>query len=229
MLLKAEEKKKAINLRKQGFSYSEILKQIPVAKSTLSLWLQSVGLSKKQKQRLTEKKLAAALRGAKRKKEIRLALVDEIKSKAEKEIGNLTKRELWLIGIALYWGEGSKEKDNHPGSPVKFSNSDPAMIRIFLKWLLEIAKVPREKIYPDIYIHESHRSRINKVIDYWVSNTVFSKSEFKYIYFKKNKTNTKRKNIGDSYYGLLRICVRASSTLNRTIAGWIQGINKCSQ
>lgn len=52
-------KEKAINLRKRGFSYSEILEQIPVAKSTLSSWLHSIGLSKKQKQRLTEKKLAS--------------------------------------------------------------------------------------------------------------------------------------------------------------------------
>lgn len=55
MIQKIEEKKKAIELRKQGLSYREILEQIPVAKSSLSLWLRSVGLSKKQKQRLTEK------------------------------------------------------------------------------------------------------------------------------------------------------------------------------
>jgi len=36
MLSKIEEKEKAINLRRRGFSYSEILKEIFVAKSTLS-------------------------------------------------------------------------------------------------------------------------------------------------------------------------------------------------
>jgi len=50
-----EDYKKAIELRKKGLSYSEILKCVPVAKSTLSLWLRSVGLSKKQRQRLTDK------------------------------------------------------------------------------------------------------------------------------------------------------------------------------
>ncbi len=38
------EKEKAIALRKQGKTYSEILAKIPVAKSTLSLWLHDVGL-----------------------------------------------------------------------------------------------------------------------------------------------------------------------------------------
>jgi intein-encoded DNA endonuclease-like protein len=37
MLAKFKEKEVAIELRKQGYSYSEILKKIPVAKSTLSL------------------------------------------------------------------------------------------------------------------------------------------------------------------------------------------------
>ncbi len=49
MIPKKEERKKAIQLRKKGLSYSKILKQVPVAKSTLSLWLRSVGLTKRQK------------------------------------------------------------------------------------------------------------------------------------------------------------------------------------
>src|SRR3989344_1851838 len=102
---------KAIELRRQGLSYSEVLKQVPVAKSTLSLWLQDVGLSKKQKQRLTEKKRQSALRGALSRKNWRIKSSKEIIEKAEREIGRLSERELWLIGIALYWAEGSKEKE----------------------------------------------------------------------------------------------------------------------
>jgi hypothetical protein len=50
-------KKKAIHLRKRGKTYFEILRVIPVAKSTLSLWLREVGLSFPQKQRITEKRI----------------------------------------------------------------------------------------------------------------------------------------------------------------------------
>jgi transposase len=63
MAVKVKEKEIAIELRRQGYSYSEILKRVPVAKSTLSLWLRSLGLAKQQKQRLTEKRLAALKRG----------------------------------------------------------------------------------------------------------------------------------------------------------------------
>ena len=37
-----KEKRRAIQLRKQGQTYGEIVKQIKVAKSTLSLWLREV-------------------------------------------------------------------------------------------------------------------------------------------------------------------------------------------
>ncbi len=50
-------KEKAIELRRKGFSYSEILKEILVAKSTLSIWLKEVGLSISQKQKITAKRI----------------------------------------------------------------------------------------------------------------------------------------------------------------------------
>jgi len=226
MIPKLEEKETAINLRRQGFSYSEILKRIPVAKSSLSLWLRSVGLSKKQNQRLTEKKLAAALRGALRKRQERLLRTKIIKETAEKEIGELTDREKWLIGAALYWAEGSKEKEWSPGSRVQFINSDPFMIRFFLDWLLGICKISRDILVFDIYLHENHKHRCNEIIKYWAKQTNFPEDNFKHIYFKRNKIKTKRRNTGNSYFGILKINIRSSSSLNRKISGWINGIIK---
>ena len=102
MIVKLKEKEIAIKLRKKGLSYNEILRKVPVAKSSLSLWLQSVGLSKKQKQRLTKKKIASALRGALSRKNQRLDIVKRISGAAKDEIGKINKRELWLIGATLY-------------------------------------------------------------------------------------------------------------------------------
>jgi transposase len=62
--MRDEYKAKAILLRKQGKTYREILIEIPIAKSTLSDWLRSVELSKPQKQRYTQLRKEAALRGA---------------------------------------------------------------------------------------------------------------------------------------------------------------------
>lgn len=226
MIKKEKEKSRALKLRKEGLSYREILEKIPVAKSTLSLWLRSVGLSKKQKQRLTEKKLMSARRGALRKKEDRILRTKIIKEAAEKEVGVLTEREKWLIGIALYWAEGSKEKEWAPGSRTQFTNSDPEMIKFFLFWLFNIVNISKERVNLEIYLHENHKERVLEVIDYWSEITKFSKNNFDRIYFKRNKINTKRKNVGLNYYGILRITIQASSGLNRKISGWINGIIK---
>ena len=224
--MKSNSREKAINLRRQGLSYSEILKQIPVAKSTLSLWLRSVNLSKRQEQRLTEKKLASMRRGAIAKRNQRITLTREIQCEAIKQIGDISKRELFLIGVALYWAEGSKEKEGRPGSGVQFSNSDPKMLKLFIEWLTEICGVEKEDISFGIYIHENSKNNLDTVKKYWSEKLNFPLSHFPYAYFKKNKIKTNRKNIGDSYFGLLKLKVRKSSTLNRKIAGWIKGVVK---
>lgn len=221
---KQEEKQKAIKLRKQGYSYSEILKQVSVAKSTLSLWLRSVGLSKKQKQRLTKKKLESALRGAKKKREQRIALINKIYQEAEKDIKKITNKELWLMGIMLYWAEGSKEKEYHPGSGIKFTNSDYLMIKLFLRWLVEILEIDRERIVFEIYIHANYKYKLNKVINFWSKQLLFPKRYFSKIYFKKDKINTRRKNTGKSYYGIITVRIKESSGLHRKIDGWIRGV-----
>ena len=224
MLLKLKEKEKAIKLRKRGYSYSEILKEIPVAKSTLSLWLRSVGLAKRHKQRLTEKRLAAALRGAQAKRNYRLAITKKIKNEARAEIGKLSNRELWLIGTALYWAEGSKERIK--SSNIQFGNSDPQMVRLFLKWLRKACKFPKKDIYFEIYLHKTATKRRTEVQNYWAKITNFPLIQFQKIRWKKHNLSPKRKNIGENYYGQLRVCVRKSSAFNRKIAGWIEGIYK---
>ncbi|MCK4355020.1 hypothetical protein KAW43_01545 [Candidatus Parcubacteria bacterium] len=222
---KSKEKEKAIKLRKNGRSYSEILKKIPVAKSTLSLWLREVGLSKKQKQRLTKRKRAAGLRGAMARREQRLNITQKIKGKAIKEIKNISDRELWLIGISLYWAEGYKEKSYRSGF-VTLGNSDPNLIRIFLKWLQSICKIDKSDIHFRIYLHENAINKLPEVQKYWAKVTRFPKKEFQKVSWKKHKIRTNRKNVGKDYYGLLEVVVRRSTNFNRKIAGWTEGICK---
>ncbi len=225
MIPKAKERLEAIELRQRGLSYTEIRERIPVAKSTLSLWFKQVKLSRPQKQRLTEKKRLAGLRGALQRHNQRVELRNKIVTKAATEIGNLTERELWLIGVALYWAEGSKEKDKR-SSRVQFGNSDPLMIKIFIRWIMNVCGVSRDQMRFDLYIHKESKNSIELVKDYW--NGVITCSTVHGIYFKKGNPKTKRSNTGISYYGLLRVTVFASIQLNRKIEGWIKGINEIS-
>ena len=54
-MARVKEKKNAISLRKQGFSYNEICEQIGVAKSTCSVWLRGIKLNRKAIHRLADR------------------------------------------------------------------------------------------------------------------------------------------------------------------------------
>lgn len=218
-------KLEAQNLRRKGLSYSDILKKVDVSKSTLSLWLREVGLSKQQKQKLTEKRLAAVVRGGMVKRNQRLTRSKLILDKAENEVGRLSKRELWLIGTALYWGEGSKQKEYNPSVGVQFTNSDPEMIKIFLLWLKKCCLVKDEDFYFEIYIHDTFENKSDEVKRFWAKVTGYPLSKFPKMYFKHNLIKGRREKV--LYYGLLRVKVRSSTDFNREISGWINGI--CNQ
>lgn len=223
MVSKHIEKEKAIKLRESGFSYSEILKEVPVAKSTLSLWLKEVGLSSVQKQRLTDKKLAAMQRGWKKVHSLRMERWNKIKVQASKEINKLSREERRLLGIALYWAEGAKEKENGYSTPIKFSNSDICMILIFRDWLREFFNVSKESMKYELYIHERADWKVAQ--KFWAVELEIQPENIR-IYFKPHNAKPKRKNIGKEYVGLIRLCVSNSIPLTRKISGWIEGIYK---
>lgn len=222
--MKTLQKEKAISLRKKGFTYSEILREVPVAKSTLSLWLRAVGMSKRQEQKFTLKKREASKRGGLARRKQRLDITDKIRKKAIEDINSISSRELWLMGTMLYWAEGSKAKEHFPSQGIIFSNSDPMMIRLFLKWLDSCLNVTKEDITLEIYIHQSSAGRIKECKKFWATTTGFPEANFDKIYFKKDKLKTRRKNKGDKYFGLVRIRVKKSTNLNRQIEGWIRGV-----
>lgn len=228
MIAKTKEKTKAIELRKQGFSYGEIQKIVPVSKASLSLWLQDVELTVKQKKRLTDKWIMARQKGWEARRRQRVDITEKIKKQARNEIKNVTKRDLWMIGIALYWAEGSKEKEENGvvrSSPVALGNSDPYLIKVFLKWLFVVCNVPRSDIVFRILLHKNSRHRLFKVKKYWSDVTGFHEKDFQRVTWKKHSPKTNRKNIGNNYFGLLEVRVRRSTNFNRKIAGWVDSIH----
>jgi hypothetical protein len=225
MIKKIKEKQNAIALRKEGKTYSDILRLIPVAKSTLGLWLKEAKLSVAENQRFTESKRLASLRGGQAKKKQRIEKQQNILVKAKSEIGALSNRELFLIGVIMYWAEGAKEKEYYPGSQLQFSNMDPKMIQIFLIWLSRVCKINKNMVIFNIFLHQTHKARVKEVKKYWSKITGFPVNNFSTIYWKRNTlSKTNRKNTGEKYYGVLKIKVKRSSDLVRKIAGWSEGI-----
>jgi hypothetical protein len=218
-----EYKPLAIKLREQGKTYSEIMQKVPVAKSTLCEWFKSVDLARPQKQRITKARIAGALRGAEARRTSRLKEIENLNTSGRKEVGKLTKRELWLIGTALHWAEGSKQRESSLSAGVMFTNSDPDMLSVFLAWLREMNITEKDLIF-ELYVHDSRKSEVPVFKKWWTQRLGISPIAISFVYFKRDKILTNRKNTADLYHGLIRIKVRASTSLNRQINGWIQGI-----
>lgn len=226
MIKKELEKDKAISLRKKGKTYSEILQIVPVAKSTLALWFKDEKLSQPQKQKLSIKKQEAQRRGGEVRRQQRISSTEEIKRVARKEIGKISQRELWLIGTALYWAEGSKEKPGQYSSTVDFCNSDVRMMQLYIRWLLDIVHVAPEDIHFSLYVHKNSQDRILSIKRQWAKAVGISSKDIQYVYYKKHNPKTVRKKIDaeSGYIGLLRARVKRGTNLNRKIMGWIEGL-----
>lgn len=213
----------AIRLRHLGKSYSEIAALLTVSKSTLSLWLRNVELDESIKSILESKKFLGQQKGGLSKKNFRILSQNFLELSALKEIDKISNRELWLLGIIAYWCEGSKQKEYNVSQPVVFANSDPILLKLFVKWLKVICKINENDILYTIYIHENANSK--KALLYWSKEMNILENKFTRTILKKHKVKTKRKNIDGTYNGLLRVTVRRSTNLNRKIKGWVLGIN----
>lgn len=203
----------ARSLRNGGYSYAEIQKFVSVPKATLSYWFRDIKLTGPQLERLREKRAEASRRGTEERSKKVARMIEEIETKSANDIGKVTKRELWLMGVVLYWRNHNKA-DVRKG--VQFTSSDPNLIKLFLKWLKEIGQLQDSEIAFDIFMRGKNAA---PVADYWAKYTGFPKEGF-HVYKYKKGTSLRSDN------GLLRIRVKASSMLARQLAGWAKGLQE---
>lgn len=215
--MKLLEKRKAIELRKQGHSINEISKQIVVAKSSVSVWVRDINLNQKQKQYLADKGFKRDI--IEKRRNTRL-VKESVKrelaiNKAKQDIKKLSEKDLFLIGIIFYWAEGSKTRRG----VVEFSNGDPNAIKVMMNFFRNICYVPEEKFRGHIHIHQNLNAE--KAENYWSVISGIPLSQFFKTYNKPNKSSQGKK---DSLpFGTFSIYV-CNTELFLKIKGWIKGI-----
>ncbi len=217
----------AVDMRRRGFSYSEIESRLHIPKSTLSYWLKNIKLTPEQNKKLNDKRTEVAKANALKKISRTSKIIEEIKKSSSRDIKKISKKELWLMGIMLYWKNGNK---NDLKKGVHFSSSDSSMIRLFLKWLKEIGEIDDKEIKFNVFMPGHDKNSTNKktnftdeVISYWSKITGFPGSRFSNVYLQ-NIGRKKVSNGKNSKFGFLRVKVAQSSMLARQIAGWIEGL-----
>ncbi len=146
--------------------------------------------------------------------------IEKLRKEGIEEVGSLSKRELFVLGISLYWAEGFK-KDNLVG----FANSDPAMIRFFMRWLSTCCHVPKAYIKVRLGLNEQYKEKVLEMQNYWLHELGLSKQQFQKPFFQKVKWK-KIYEHPERYHGVLRVRVAKSTDLLRKIHGWIEGLQR---
>lgn len=171
------DREKARAMRAKGKSYSEIKQILNVGKGTLSVWLADMPLSAEQMRKvrdLNPRRIEHFRETMRKKSETRLQLAYK---RAKKDIGKLSRRELFIAGLYLYWGEGNKSGKANIG----ISNTDPAVILAFLDWA-DVMEIPRERIYVRLHLYVD--MDVEKETRYWSHILGLPLSRFRKPYIK---------------------------------------------
>ena len=191
IIMKILERNKAIELRKRGGTFNEILREIPVSKGSLSYWLRDIKLTRKQLARI-EYKNELIKDNFIRFNELRKKQSEDNKrivvNYAIKEIECISERELKLIGIALYWAEGYNKDSSW--ETVSFTNSNPEMIKLIMAWFRLICKVSDGKFRIRIQGHALEK--IKESEKYWSQITNIPLVQFTKPYIRISPTSKKK-------------------------------------
>lgn len=174
-----KEKILVIQMRKSGMSYSQIRKKVPVSKSTLSKWLQDLPLSSTRMKELRDnnpQRIERFRETMRKKREERIMIQKEA---VRRDLGKISKRELFIAGFFLFWGEGSKGRS----SMVAFANTDPIMIKCFLDWIIAIGG-DRNQVRFVLHLYKD--MDINKELRFWSKALSFPLSAFTKPYIKQS-------------------------------------------
>jgi transcriptional regulator with XRE-family HTH domain len=212
-------KAKARELRLQGWTYDQIEAELGCSRSSVSLWVRD--LPRPEPRYTPEEQQALMREGLARRRAADNEGRKKTKLSALREIGDLTDRELFMTGVALYWAEGSKSKPYDRRERAIFVNSDPGVIQVYLAWL-DLLDVDRERLGFRVLIHES--ADVEAAHRYWAEIADIDVSVFAKPTLKKHNPKTVRKNTGDDYHGCLVIGVARSADLYNRIEGWWSGI-----
>jgi hypothetical protein len=216
----------ARELREKGLDYEEIAAELGVSKGSVSLWVRDMPRPPHLSPKESNKR---AVEGMRRywaaQRPVREAARGKVVTAAAAEIGELSDRELVIVGAIAYWCEGEKNKPWRRCDRVTFINSDSGLIALFLRFL-EVAGVERDRLTYRLSIHES--ADVAAAERFWLKVTGAEPEQFKKPSLKRHNPKTVRRNTGDDYHGCLVIGVRLSAVLYQRIEGWAQAAMGCA-
>ena len=179
-MARKKDRARAILLRRQRMSYSQIKNQLNVSKSSLSLWLRDYPLTRERINELrgsNEKRIERYRETRRKQREKRL---EETYQRAVTHLLPLTNKEFQVAGYLLYAGEGAKTQRG----VVSLSNNDPNIINFFIGWLEKSCEISKEKIFVRLQLYRDMDPEKETI--YWQQKLPLTEAQYKKPYFKNS-------------------------------------------
>ncbi|MBI5456267.1 hypothetical protein HY969_00860 [Candidatus Kaiserbacteria bacterium] len=217
--MRRREKEQARLLRQSGKSVKEIERLLNVPRSSVSVWVRDIPLTAMQKKRLSER--GHSLEVLEKRRSTRLANESRRRTifleKGHSDIKEFPDIDVFMLGIGLYLGEGSKTDRGK----IELSNTDPRIIQIFIRFLMQSCGYPLSRIHATIGIH-SHLS-IDKAEKYWSTISGIPLRQFSKTFIQISRAGKGERD--KLPFGTFSVGVYDTAARVR-LEGWIQGIYK---
>ena len=205
---KVKERLRARELRAQSWTLQDIATELGVSKSSASLWVRDVEfVPNPRRTRHIGPRKPSSLHVRK------LAEIERCRQEGIERIGELSEREFFVLGLALYAGEGSKTSDK-----IYFANSDPRLILLFVTWLRRFFPVDESRLRVKLYLHEG--LDLDAAKEFWSMLTEIPISQFGKPYRAVADPTIRR---SKHVMGCPGICYSSASTFRR-VMGLIEAV-----
>jgi hypothetical protein len=194
----------------------EIARIIGVSRSSVSLWVRDIELTSEQHAALRERNPAY---NGQRNGAAENARRGRIRRRRFQQRGRIAARcrnPGHIAGCMLYWAEGSRTRTR-----VEFVNSDPEMVRFFVRFLREAFGVRSEKFVVTCNLFADHEERQHDIERFWLDLLELPDSCLRKSTVNRYSRYSKKKRKNKLPYGTCRICVH-STEIVQAIYGSIQ-------
>ena len=218
-MAKYQQRLEARTLRRTGKSIKSIARSLGVSAGSVSIWCRDINLSYEQVERLREQVIRSGYKGrmmgAAMNKQKRQQAIEDYQKIGKKDVGRVSRRELFFLGLGLYAGEGFTY-----GNKAGIVNSNPRIIQIMLRWFRDFCAITDDRFVCEIGINASHKDRIHIVQKYWENTSGVPKAQFTKPSFKKVQSKKIYDN-RETHFGTLSVRIRRGASVVYRIRGWI--------
>jgi transposase-like protein len=215
--VKTRERELARELRRaEGASIKEIARRTGAAQSSISRWVRDIELTEEQREDLR----IAAYNGHVKGRTMNARLRREARVMAQEEGRMLAAQgdRLFVTGCMLYWAEGGKARNQ-----VKFANSDPAMVAIFVRFLRTYWSLRDVDVRITCNLFADHVDRQREIEDFWLGIAGLSRDSLCTSTVNVYSKYSKKKRQNKLPYGTCRVTV-SRTRIVQSIYGAIQEI-----